>query len=294
MLRQIAQLVREKFHPLYNLRKSKWFVYNLMPMFDRPMWCRLYGVNWPVRVRAARHLSYVLNSSMVEPGIASLFVAIHQVIRPKVFFDIGANVGFYSWLMLSLDDSTQVVLFEPDPDHVALIEETIKHAGLTLARLLPVAVSDTTGSAQFSVDKASGATGTLATDSTFSERLFGWKPESIVVETIALDQVRQLKQLPIPDIVKIDVEMCEDLVFRGAANLFAEAQPLIIFECSSSNRTKCLPLLDRLGYRILNADEPGADPACALNFLALPKKHQGQLDELLSRWKLERAVWGKK
>ncbi len=138
----LTKLIRERFHPLQQLRKSKFFVSSVMPIIDVPIWCNLHLVDWKVRVRFATHLSWVLNDKIIEPGIGSLFVAIYKTIHPTIFWDVGANIGFYTWLMLSLDESMHAVLFEPDPPHVELLKETLVHAGVTRAQLMRYAVSD--------------------------------------------------------------------------------------------------------------------------------------------------------
>src|SRR5262249_17912262 len=150
-----------------------------------------------------------------EPGISSLLTAIHRTLSPATFWDVGAHIGFYALLMLSLDENLSTVLFEPDPDQAALISETIRHAGIKNACLMQYAVTEFTGRGEFAVDRASGATGTLATHMTFNERLFGVKPNCIMVDTISLDDAVAEWHLQAPDLLKIDVEMCEHLVFRG-------------------------------------------------------------------------------
>jgi FkbM family methyltransferase len=293
MFAQLTKVVRKRFHPLHRLRKRKFFVERIMPIIDLPVWCQFPGIDWKVRVRLVSHLSYIVNSRMLEPGIGSLFVAIRKTIRPAVLWDVGAHVGFYSWLMLSLDESLHVALFEPDPDHAALIAETISHAQLDNAHLIRYAVSDVAGTSAFAIDKASGATGSLATDRTFSERILGWKPACIEVNTITLDEAWLLPHLSAPDVIKVDVEMCEHLVFRGAARLLVEVQPLLIFECASSNREECLSVLRQLNYHIVNADDPNSEVETAVNYFALPARLHHKWAELLNSWRVEQYEWHK-
>ncbi len=143
------------------------------------------------------------------------------------------------------------------------------------------------------MDKASGATGTLAIDRIFSEQQLGQKPELIRVATITLDEALEAPHLKQPDLLKIDVEMAEHLVFRGANRLLTEVQPVLIFECASHNRKECLDVLAKKNYRVLNADEPDSGLDNAKNFLAIPQAQQQHFDDLLIQWRIEHKEWNK-
>jgi FkbM family methyltransferase len=191
---------------------------------------------------------------------------------------------------MSMNQDLQAVLFEPDPDNAWLLEKTISTAQLKNARLIRSAVSNRKGTAAFAVDKASSATGSLIIDQTFNERLFGHKPRCITVETTTLDEVWKVEGLPAPDIVKIDVEMAEHLVFEGAMAMIREAQPVIIFECCSSNKQALQQLLSETGYIILGADYPDEPIESAYNLLALPARCESSVDGLLDLWRKEYAA----
>jgi FkbM family methyltransferase len=291
MIHRLTQLIRDKYHPLYKLRQNQFFVNKLMPALDIPIWCRLHGVSWPVKVRLIRHLSYILNSRIHEPGIAAVLVTFNRTIGPKVFWDIGAHIGYYSWLMHSLNHSIETVMFEPDPDHAALVSATILKGKLKHAKVFAFAVSDCPGTAEFALDKSSGATGTLAITENFNLYSFGWMQEMTIVQTVSLDQIQIEQNLAAPDLIKIDVELCEHLVFRGAKRLLAEAQPIIIFECAAGNRPECFTLLEQLRYKIYSADEPNGPLETAINFLALPEKYSDSWTDLSAQWKLELEQW---
>lgn len=287
----LTRLIREKFHPLYALRRSKFFRTLILPMLDLPVACRLRFVKWKVYVRLVRNLSVIINSSVAEPGTGSLFVSICQLLHPQTFWDVGANIGWYAWLVLSLDDKLEAVLFEPDPDNAALIGKTLTKAGLQArARLVECAVSDCKGRASFGLDPLSSATGSLITGETFNERLLGFKPPCIEVETTTLDDVWQSGSRP-PDLIKIDVEAAEHLVFAGAQSLIKQCQPIIVFECDSANVSSLTALLKDQGYSIVSADHPDAAVESSLNLLAVPSRHQRAMKDLFELWRRTYAVW---
>jgi len=159
MFQRLVRTVQNKYHPLHRLRRHRIFLDVVMPLFDFEVGSRLYGIDWSVQVRLARHLSWILNSRSGKPGITSLFLAMSKVLRPQVFWDVGACLGFYSWLLMSRDKDLKAVLFEPDPDNASLITSTIRRQRLEGVRLVDRAVSDICGRAPFACDKAAGATG---------------------------------------------------------------------------------------------------------------------------------------
>jgi FkbM family methyltransferase len=83
---------------------------------------------------------------------------------PDVFLDIGANVGIY--LRHARNHDVPVIfLFEPDRNNARLLVRTIKANHFTSVYLIPCAVASRFGAAEFIVDKASSATGSLLNQS---------------------------------------------------------------------------------------------------------------------------------
>lgn len=290
MLGRLLTTIRKKYHPFHRLKKNKFFSKFILPLLDRPIYVRLHGVAWPVRVRLMRHLSYVLDNRSVEPGIAALFLAIIKLYRPKVFWDVGAHVGFYSWLVLSRNAQACAVLFEPDPENVRLLSQTIARSGLDRAEIVPCAVSDREEEAPFLVDSLSGATGTLLVDDpSFIARQYGLHQRRILVRTVALDGV--IGTLPSPELIKIDVEGAEERVFAGGWNTIRRFRPILVFESPGAAASALVASLEGEGYFVCAADEPGAPPEEAENFLGLPPHLRERHSELLALWRAELEAW---
>ena len=62
MLTQYLIRPRSKHHPFHALKKSRLFSRFVLPVLDIPLDVRLRDMDWPVRVRLMRHLSYVADS----------------------------------------------------------------------------------------------------------------------------------------------------------------------------------------------------------------------------------------
>jgi FkbM family methyltransferase len=244
-------------------------------------------------MRLISNVSYIFTSNSPEPEITALFIAINQIIKPAVFYDVGANIGYYSWLLKSQNPNISITLFEPDPINYRLITETIGFNRLTGIKTLPYAVSDEVGKVSFAQDLLTGATGTLEEASTsFSSRYHKTLPKIIMVERITLDELKQLNCIPYSpvDLIKIDVEGHEEKVLRGAERLLNEDQPILIFECFQST-SSIFNLLRTKNYSILNAERFCSDLTGAVNFVALPAKYEVVLPGLIETWKKVYQAW---
>ncbi|MEQ1645315.1 MAG: FkbM family methyltransferase [Pyrinomonadaceae bacterium] len=200
---------------------------------------------------------FILGSLSGEGGGASVYfgemepeqtAAMAEVIRPgSVFFDIGANVGYYTVLASRLvGEAGNVVAFEPVPRNIEFLRQHIELNSAANVILKPLAVSDRQGTVRFSLGPDS-AMGHIGEDG------------ELEVATTTLDDV--VSELGItPDVMKIDVEGAEREVFRGAARMFETARPVIFLSTHSDElRAWCLEHLRGLGYAVrpLIAGEDG-------------------------------------
>jgi FkbM family methyltransferase len=283
----ILKKVRDTWHPLHHLRKFS-TVRTIMRLLDVPIWITIYGIKYKVRVRLMRNASYLVNRRTIEPEIVALFLAIYKVFAPKTFWDIGANIGVYSYLLKSLDDKIEVKMFEPDPVNLALIEQTTRRARLGSIDVYPCAVSDEAGIGTFALDSISGATGTLENPAlSFTFQHYRVAPAFVSVHKVTVDSVRERAKTV--DLMKIDVEGHEERVFRGAVKTLSQDQPIMIFECFDPAAT-LVTQLHELGYLLFDAAKMTVDLGNATNFLALPSRHVSRVQELATTWQHEYDV----
>lgn len=176
-----------------------------------------------------------------------------NTIKPTTFWDIGANIGFYSWFVKEFVSIQNIALFEPDSVNFALIQKTIKKNNLTNLETFNVAVSDEVGETSFMIDPSSGATGSLADIADIHNKAtlqsqYGMG-EAIWCATVTIDSL--IKERPLPDFIKIDVEGAEHLVINVAQTLLTQHKPTMIIETSNKN------LIEQLGqrdYRVFRID----------------------------------------
>lgn len=180
-------------------------------------------------------------------GVYEMDVQEHilQHVQPGgVFYDIGANRGFFSLLGARLVGAQgKVFAFEPFPGNVAQLKKLFELNQLHNVTLVPKAVSDASGTAEIFAQE----TGTMSdgVTATLLQRP-GDKP--LQIETLALDEF--LASHPAPTFVKMDIEGAEVMALKGAQSLLKQSAPLVwLIECHSDQLERDVAeLLSAHGY----------------------------------------------
>jgi FkbM family methyltransferase len=175
--------------------------------------------------------------------------------------DVGANYGIHTLLMARLvGESGAVVAFEPSPTLFRELEANLQRNDLLNVTALQLAITDSTGDAEF-----------LLTDNTATGRLRSVEstPEEDRVSTInvratSLDLLVSKGELPLPDLIKIDVEGAESRVLDGSTQILRAVAPDLIIELHNPEQDVAVgSILSRLGYEIFRLPDliPVSDPS---------------------------------
>src|SRR5688500_15565302 len=132
----------------------------------------------------------------------------------SVFYDLGANVGYYSFLAAQKIKNGIIYSFEPIPDNAEMFQ---KHLQLNktkfntdVIRLKTMAISDRLKEVSFSYDTSVEGNTYIRTAARFKNA------EKLI--PVAADSIDNLidKNYRLPDVMKIDVEGAEFDVLSGA------------------------------------------------------------------------------
>jgi FkbM family methyltransferase len=163
----------------------------------------------------------------------SLLDALATEIRRKkdslCFCDIGANVGHHTLFMSQRAD--RIVAFEPFAGVRELIEQKIALNHLTNVKVVPYALGETDEVLQYYPGGAANSG-----SGTFLPEEAGTYQEPIFVQVRNGDQLFAELALPKIDLMKVDVEGFEALVFRGLTARIHEDRPPILSEMSDRSR----------------------------------------------------------
>lgn len=141
-----------------------------------------------------------------------------------VFFDIGANVGFFTVLGARLvGDQGFVVAFEPVPENASQLKRNVQLNDFRHVMVVQAAISDELGTASFALPPGRRDTGHLA-----SQTEDGLPTTEVQVLTID-HWLREFGALE-PTVLKIDTEGAEIDVLRGSRETLRTARPAILVE----------------------------------------------------------------
>lgn len=216
-------------------------------------------VAYPVTLGPLRGARFILGAMSGEAGGASVYfnmvepeqtaILVSTLNAGQVFFDIGANVGYYTVLGSRLVGVTgTVIAFEPVVRNLVYLYQ---HTLLNRTRnviIIPSACSERTSLAAFSVGR-NFAMGHLAEKS--------GKKDTFPVPAITVDEVIEQGGV-YPDVIKIDVEGGELSVLKGAQAALRTARPRILLSTHSETlREACLCFVKELGfsYEVLSQDK---------------------------------------
>jgi FkbM family methyltransferase len=186
-----------------------------------------------------------------------------RIVQPGMtFFDVGANIGLFSLAVGAKlrGRPSAIYAFEPCPSTFAALEKNFLKNGLNKVRAMRVALSDQTGEASLYVNAAlKDALNSLEDPSHSDAEVVGRE----TVQTITLDDFVAREHISRVDVMKVDVEGAERLVFRGGQKLLARADaPLILYEgyswCTAGFHYHPVELmwhLEELGYELFILDE---------------------------------------
>jgi FkbM family methyltransferase len=170
------------------------------------------------------------------------------------FYDVGAHVGFYTILAAQIVGPTgHICAFEPLPHNLSFLRQHVKLNNFANISIYGAAVGSREGTAHFKIE-----------DSTSMGHLD--ENGEILIRLVSLDSLVERGEIPVANMIKIDVEGAEYEVLQGAKKLLTE-YPIKIFLATHSNalNEQCTTFLKALGY----------------NAQSLNQNIQGETDEWL-------------
>lgn len=178
-----------------------------------------------------------------------------------VFYDVGANVGFFALLgARAVGPGGAVHAFEPVPRLAAAAQRNVARNGVAV-EVHQIAVGGSDGEAALALARHPGGAALASA---------GAPPDRVGELQVTVRSIDSLVRdgLPLPTLVKIDVEGAELEVLEGMAGTVAAAHPAILCEVDASTgtdlETRLAAVTDRLlrdGYTVRRL--PNAYPGLA-------------------------------
>jgi FkbM family methyltransferase len=193
-----------------------------------------------------------------EPEIATP-KALAEFLRPgMVFYDLGANIGFFSLLAARLVGAGGGVFsFEPDAQVASRLRRNIELNGYSNITVIEAGVWSASEDVRFVPSDPTSPEGGTG-------KFLAGEDQTVGTPTrcIALDDF--IQSACAPDAIKFDVEGAELEALRGAKKLFQTQRPWIVCEIhSEENDRMAREFLGCVGYDVQSLD--------ANHILAKPK-----------------------
>lgn len=170
--------------------------------------------------------------------------ALQQHVRPGMtFYDIGANIGFFTLLAARLvGKQGRVVAFEADPEIAVRLREHVSRNVFGW-----ISVEEKVVWSEPSIVFFARTDPVASPDRGLGHVVSEGAEDTIRVSAVSLDDYTRTQ--PPPDFLKCDVEGAEVEVFRGAQQLLKKKRPGIICEMhSEKNQRVLVEEFSRLGY----------------------------------------------
>ena len=173
-------------------------------------------------------------------------------LRPKVIYDLGANIGMASLGFATLYPEAQLYGFEPLPSNFEVCR--LNYQNLPNARLFPWALGARTEltSFEFNEDPQGGHLGTVQGNPALHAQ------GHIDVQVYSIADLVRVQKLPPPEFLKIDVEGAEVEVLRGIGEVAQSIKRVFVETHGESLKAECFKWLREHGFQVSPSSNPAA------------------------------------
>lgn len=180
-----------------------------------------------------------------EPAVQSALAA--HLYPGSVFYDLGANIGFYTVLAArAVGPRGKVFSFEPDFENARRLERNVVRNSFSNVSIIEAGVWSSSGPRNFSSANSGSpdrGIGSFLHDSGSAQS------DLLPVPCVSIDDFT--KSAPPPAGIKCDVEGAEIEVLRGAQATLARHHPWVLCETQNAeNSHTARSMLTELGYAI--------------------------------------------
>jgi FkbM family methyltransferase len=183
----------------------------------------------------------------------------HLPLEGKTVYDIGAFEGLVTLFFAS--KAKQVISWEPNPRNYGRATVNIKLNNLNNVTILQRGISDVPGSIELVYDPLMPGAG--SGDAAIKDQI-GGSVKSAQTTSIAvrpLDTEVEENALPLPDMIKIDIEGMELNALKGMQRLLRERRPELYIEMhgatlkeKTENSQAVIAFLEERGYKIYDVE----------------------------------------
>lgn len=226
------------YNPFVNslLRPVSKFFHNLtgkkLMAVSGDLGLKLHNVSFKLRANQSSFVSQELYYNGTENyEFTKLFADLIQT--EKIFFDIGANIGYFSVLGSKLNPGANIFAFEPSIGSLHYLEQNVEINGCSNVTIIDKAVSDMEGTLPFhevTNQKFPWLKHNLNGSNSLEKRYISNEFRTYNVQLTTIEKVMHEHGLTGLDLVKLDTECTEHLILSCSAATIDQHRPIIISE----------------------------------------------------------------
>lgn len=262
-------------------------LFSLRKLLGRRKLIEVSGCIYEVDAKYSLDLA-LLTLRRFEPDLVMAIKVAKAIGGSGSYIDIGANAGY--WAVPLAKNFPSAIAFEPDPGIRERLIRNVKLNQLENVTVCELAVSDSSGTANFAVRRALDNSGSLNDGMGSLVNFDTFLEGTVLVKTVSLDEYLSINGDSV-SLIKIDVEGAEELVLRGAARTLQRDLPVVISELlfpEDSDKSDLLPSRLRLfpetyvhfvviNERLTELKEVAIDELRDVNIFSIPLKRLGRL-----------------
>jgi FkbM family methyltransferase len=188
-------------------------------------------------------------------------IFIRLIKKVRSFYDIGANIGYYSLIAAMENADVEVVGFEPATGPLYYFRENVRINNFKNIKIESIALSDKDGEIEFYEirnKKYQYLEHNLAGEGNAGSNKTGRNFVRIKVKASTLDNYVLMNNVSGIDLIKMDTEGTENLILEKSGYVLKEMKPVIICETLFDTiESELERIMKSFGYDFYNHTEAG-------------------------------------
>jgi FkbM family methyltransferase len=220
----------------------------------------------------------------------------HLIKQSSVFFDVGANIGYFTVLAEKLNETAKIFSFEPSVGPKYYLNANVKSNRLKNVKVIEKAVAEVNGTLEFYEvinEKYPWVENQLSGSNSLQNQFGLSKQKHYKVATTTLNAVMDENSLKQLDLIKLDTECTEHYILKSSLDTIKKHQPIIICEVYNVIENEVEQVISSLpGYaiyyyqnhklkRINRFKETGGNSEEDRNFVFCPKSKIDRIEKFL-------------